>query len=166
MKKTLLALALASALLLSGCGTSSGTQSGTWKLYFASNADSGAAVVPENYIPAQSVPGVDELLAALMAGPGSENMTSPFPSGTYVRSWTLQDGVLTVDVSENYGDLSGIDLTIADYCITLTMCQLEDVDSVTVTVDGEELRSRSHQDLHVDEVLTSGVPAGGDAQTD
>ena len=51
-----------------------------------------------------------------------------------LRSWTLNNGLLTVDFSSTYGTLSGIDLTLADYSVVLTLTQLEEVETVMITV--------------------------------
>jgi germination protein M len=69
--------------------------------------------------------------------------------------WSLQDGVLNVEFSEGYGGLSGIDLTIADYCVTLTLCQLDEVRSVAISVDGDIVPSRYYETLHSSDVLLS-----------
>ena len=76
-------------------------------------------------------------MAALLSGPQSAELRSPFPSGVRLRSWRLEEGVLRLDLSEAYGGLSGVDLTIADYCIVLTLCQVEGVEAVDITVEGE-----------------------------
>ena len=49
----------------------------------------------------------------------------------------MNNGLLTVDFSSTYGTLSGIDLTLADYSVVLTLTQLEEVETVMITVGGE-----------------------------
>src|SRR5699024_5504168 len=58
--------------------------------------------------------------------------------------------------SEPYGGLSGIDLTLANYCLTLTLCQVEDVDAVQVTVEGETLPFQTTTQLRPEDVILSG----------
>ena len=58
-------------------------------------------------------------MEALLEGPRSETLKSPFPTGTQVLSAVLKDGHATVDLSYPYSTLSGVSLTIADYCICL-----------------------------------------------
>ena len=63
-------------------------------------------------------------------------------------SWELRaDGVLSLDLSEHYSGLSDVSLTLADYCIVLTLGQLESVEQVEITVAGRPLSYRSHQVL-------------------
>ena len=73
---------------------------------------------------------VEDLLDALLDGPPLDSgLRSPFPAGTRLLGWQLdQDGLLWVDLSESYGSLTGIGLTLADYCLTFTLCQLEEVE--------------------------------------
>lgn len=79
---------------------------------------------------------VEELTELLLAGPEGEGLASPFPAGTRVRSWRQEEGRVTLDLSEAYGGLTGVELTLADGCIVLTLCQLEDVEEVYITVEG------------------------------
>lgn len=101
---------------------------------------------------------VDGLMAALMADPTVDgSLRSPIPEGTRLLGWKLDDGLLRVDLSEEYGSLAGIGLTIADYCITLTLSQLPGVERVTVTVGGHELDQRYRQELSAEQVILSGA---------
>ena len=58
---------------------------------------------------------VEDLLDALLDGPPPDSgLRSPFPAGTRLLGWQLdQDGLLWVDLSESYGSLTGIGLTLA-----------------------------------------------------
>lgn len=67
----------------------------------------------------------------------------------------MEDGCLHLDLSEQYGGLTGIDLTIADACLTLTFCQVEGVEAVYVTVEGSEIPYRPIQRLTLEDVLLS-----------
>ena len=60
-----------------------------------------------------------------------------------------------VDLSSAYRNLSGIDLTLADYCITLTLTQLSAIRSVSILVRGQELSYRDSQRFRPRDVLLS-----------
>jgi len=98
---------------------------------------------------------VEEMMDLLLAGPSSKELISPFPEGVTLKNWSLEDGVLKLNLSEQYNSLSGIELTIADYCITLTMCQLPKINTVIISVEGELISFRDHQTLRVSDVLLS-----------
>lgn len=99
----------------------------------------------------------EKLMEALLEGPRSETLKSPFPTGTQVLSAVLKDGHATVDLSYPYSTLSGVSLTIADYCITLTLTQLSEITSVSITVRGQELAYRDKQYFSDEDVLLSSM---------
>lgn len=84
---------------------------------------------------------VPALLEALLDGPGADSgLTGPLPAGTEAADWSLEDRVAQVVLSGPYGELSGFDLTLADCCIVLTLCQLPEVDGVRITAEGQPLQ--------------------------
>ena len=76
------------------------------------------------------------LLDRLLAGPAEPGLCSPFPEDLVLRSWTLENSQLRLDFSEAYEGLSGVDLTLANCCLALTLCQAEGVETVYITVEG------------------------------
>lgn len=106
-----------------------------------------------------SEPTVEEMMQALLEGPVSNDLESPFPPGVELLSITVNENTHTarVDLSEQYGDLVGFDLTLADYCITLTLCQRPDIEAVRVTVEGSIIPYRDRQKMTAGDVLLSGI---------
>ena len=68
-------------------------------------------------------------------------------------SWELSDGLLTLNLSEQYGGLADVSLALADYCLVLTMSQIAGVDSVQIQSDGHTYHSRSHQTMTSQEAV-------------
>lgn len=122
------------------------------QLYFASTENYGPAISGEPYTGPDD-PTAEDLLNALLAGPNSEQLRSPFPAGLSLRGFSLEENHLTVDFSEQYGGLTDVSLTLADYCLVLTLCQLEEIDSVEITISGHSTTYRSHQILTPEEVI-------------
>lgn len=146
-------LLLVLLLTLSGCKTSS--KNGGYQLYFRVDPETsthGAAIAGQNY-PGREEPGVEELFAALIAGPTQNGLVSPFPQGVTLISWELSDGLLTLNLSEQYGGLADVSLALADYCLVLTMSQIAGVDSVQIQSDGHTYHSRSHQTMTSQEAV-------------
>lgn len=102
---------------------------------------------------------IPALMSALLAGPPEEEveLTSLIPAGTRVLSWSLEEGVASVELSAAYAGLVGIDLTLADCCITLTLAQLPEVEGVRVTVNGGGQSYRDRRVLYPKDVLFSGA---------
>ena len=151
--RRMVSLLLILLLVLSGCGSSRNGEG--YQLYFQTDPQAsthGAAISSQNY-PNKGEPGVEELFYALMAGPTQSGLVSPFPQGVTLVSWELSDGLLTLNLSEQYGGLADVSLTLADYCLVLTMSQIAGVESVQIQSDGHTYHSRSHQTMTAQEAV-------------
>ncbi len=154
-------LALCLTLALTGCGVARLRQEESGlKLYYCpedlSHLSGGDALcyatVPWDTLPdGDRQERVEAALALLMAD--REGFESPIPAGTRLLGCTVLGGTVWVDFSEAYGQLSGMDLTTADYCVTLTLTQLEGVHVVRITVAGRELAYRDTNLLLAGDVL-------------
>lgn len=102
---------------------------------------------------------IPALMSALLEGPPEEEaeLASLTPEGVRVLSWSLEEGVANVELSAAYAGLVGIDLTLADCCITLTLAQLPEVEGVRVTVNGGGQSYRDRRVLYPKDVLFSGA---------
>lgn len=151
MKKILLCL-LTVCLLLAGCASS--PASGSYQLYFPRvSYVEGPALGTQAFTPSGGEDGAEALLTALLAGPDDPELYSPFPHGVSLRACSLREGVLYLNLSEQYDGLSGIDLTLADCAITLTLCQLEEVSGVCIMVENGSLPARYRQVLAAQDIL-------------
>lgn len=101
---------------------------------------------------------VRALLEALLAGPDEPLLSSPIPEGTALKSLKVSGRRAQIDLSAQYARLTGIDLSLADYCITLT--QLPNVNAVSITADGRELPYRETQVLLSADTLLSSRESG------
>ena len=170
MKRQIMLLVLSLWLLMgSGCSFP-GKQDG-YQLYFVtdSSVSHGPALASEPYSGSKSKkeaaePTPGELVQALLNGPSTEGLTSPFPKGLTFQWWDWDEeksGNLRIGLSEQYGGLTDVSLTLADYCIVLTLSQLEGVESVEIISEGYMANYRSHQLLRPEEaVLTEPVLPG------
>ena len=148
-----LPILLALLLSLSACGgREEPREESGYRLWFAADDRQagyghGPALDSEAY-PGEDEPGPEELLSALLAGPAREGLRSPFPRGVTLRQWSWDEerpGVLLVGLSEQYGALADVSLTLADYCIVLTLSQVEGVEAVEISTQGYQASYRSHQ---------------------
>ena len=100
------------------------------------------------------IPG--DLIQALLQGPTREGLKSPFPKGLYCRWWHWDEeepGKLRVGMSAHYDGLTDVALTLADYSLVLTLCQLPEVECVEIVSQSGSQSYRSHPLLSVQEVL-------------
>ena len=171
MKKfSLLALAiLASLLAFAACsGGAQDEEESGYALYFLSDPDSSGggdaiAAASERFIPDETMDTEDcvrALMEHLLAGPDEAALRSPIPDGTMLRSLSVSGRRAEIDLSAQYARLSGIDLSLADYCITLTLSQLANVNAVRITANGSELPYRKTQVLLAADTLLSSRESG------
>lgn len=158
MKKRIFLLLLCLALLLTGCAASRRTPKQTFRIYGLSGAPGGDAISAVDVdwserksltVDQQAQAALEQLLGAC-TGPGYR---TPIPQGVTLRSCQLTGGMALVDFSQGYEQLSGIDLTIADYCVTLTLSQLPGISVVRITVEGQDLAYRTHSLLRSQDLL-------------
>ena len=90
------------------------------------------------------------IMELLLGGCTDSDFIRPMPEGTAVNSCTVTGGTVSVDLSREYDQLMGVERTIADYCITLSLMQLDGIYAVRLTVDGRLPEGRTN------EVYTSG----------
>ena len=161
--KRLLSLLLALLLFaLTGCANG-----GTWddrtylKLYYPAPLDSaqgGDAIAHVNIAwddmsQEDTQTQAERVLMLLMGECEEDGFTVPVPRGTLLRHCRVENGVAHVDFSEAYGTLSGMKLTVADYCVALSLTQITGVEQVAITVDGQELAYRDSQRFRARDVL-------------
>ena len=171
MKKLpLFILALLAALVaFASCAKSAqeDEESG-YALYFLSDLDTsggGDAIAASSlrFTPGEAMSTEDcvrALMELLLAGPDEAALHSPIPEGPALRSLKVSGRRAEIDLSAQYARLSGIDLSLADYCITLTLSQLPNVNAVSITANGSELPYRKTQVLLSADTLLSSRESG------
>lgn len=93
---------------------------------------------------------------ALMSAPEDVELTSAVPSGVRITGTSFSGRTVSVTMNEGYTELSSIDKTLLDACVTLTMCSIPGVDYVSfINEDGETLGSMSSEDILLRNTTTS-----------
>lgn len=142
---------------LAGCAPHA-NQEGASLWYTADLEDWDNATTALEATPYTGEMAVPDLMEALLSEPPEKSgLVSPFPEGTRLQQWNQEGKRVTVDLSWPYGDLVGIELTLADYCITLTLTQLEGVEEVCITVNGNALPYRERQVFTAQDVMFTGA---------
>lgn len=156
--KRMIALLLTLLLLLTGC-TPQATEEEGLRLWFAADAKEWTADAKAlDHCPYGGAETVPALVAALLEGPPENSgLRSPIPEGTELLDWSVRYGVLSIDLSRNYNDLVGVDMTLADYCLTLTLTQLKGVNGLRITVNGQPPAFRDRQIFYAGDVVFSGA---------
>ena len=92
-------------------------------------------------------------MSLLLNKDGSMDFPSPLPQGTELLNCSVSGGIATLDFSAAYRRLSGFDLTVANYCITLSASQIPSVRWIQLLVEGQPLPTRESEYLTTGDVL-------------
>ena len=153
MKRTVFpCLLLAAALLLSGCaapaflsrlfpGEAAETSDGLFLYRVAADPSDGGSLIRTAPCPpsAGGATDVASLLAVFAAPTADEGQACALPSGVSVEDWSLDNGVITLELSPSFLDEPDMTRTVAALCAALTLCQLDEVEAVTVAAGGRTL---------------------------
>lgn len=171
MKKLLaLALSLLLALpLFSACAARAQEQSKEgYALYYLADPGSAGgadaiAAAGKRYVPDETMTAEEcarALLEQLLAQPEEDSLHPPVPDGTTLQALTISGRRARIDFSAQYGRLSGVELSLADYCITLTLTQIPNVNAVSITANGRDIPYRRLQVLLAADTLLSSRESG------
>ena len=100
--------------------------------------DSGSAVDRVTYTAAHRGDLLHEALVRLAEDPEEKTkMRSAFPPDLHINTYSLEDREITVDLTASYHDLAPVEKTLVRCCLVMTLCSLEEVDQVTISVEGK-----------------------------
>ena len=143
-KMTALLLSIAVILSLTGCRSDLKPVD----FYYPRQTDSIQFGVPDGLISSdpREVAGhtgdLRYLISLYLRGPLDSGLQSPFPEGTMLEDISTEDGVVTVSLSREFSQLSGMELTLACACLSSTCFGLTDAEFVTILSPKTELYSQ------------------------
>lgn len=139
MKRLILPIAIL-LMLLCACADEGGD--GGLEIYRLVRPDyqPGMGLISAEIIePSEGTDPLDAALESLMTESVQPELQRGTPEGLEIIGCTLRNGHLRLDVSEEYRELEGIERTVADYCLTMTLCSLEGICTVSVYCGNEAL---------------------------
>ena len=148
----ILACVMVCLLGCSGCSESAKEESGKLQLYYL-NGDlsslQGTAYVPSDgqqigEMSTEAVAG--DMLLQLSQNTEDVSLSAPV-QGFTIDGVQLRDGAMTVTLSAEYEDLSGTKEILTRAAMVDTLCQLEEVNTVTFLCGGESLRDADGNQL-------------------
>lgn len=140
MKKIWMSALLLLCLLgLAACGEEEQGEAGSYNVYYVSNSETKVETRP--YLMQSDTPEeqLAELIACLSAMPEKLEYKAPLAMGFEVLSVELSDGRVALDVSADYKKMSVIREVLVRAAIVRTLTQLQDINYVSITVEGEPL---------------------------
>ena len=141
----LIPLVLLLAILLCACGKDGSDNSGsTLTVYRPVKVEyrtTGELIRSEKISLGKDAEPVQGAAYAISALAVDDEMESILPDGVEIVSAEQNGRVAKVTMNASYRTLDGMRKTIADYCITLTMCSIPQVDYVSIYVGSDIIES-------------------------
>lgn len=154
--KQLFALILTLVLLLTACGTRGEETVCVYYPVETSLTEYGQSALDYELWETGEDLTPELLFERLLQAPEKDGLRAVIPTGTRLLSVSRAGSILTLNLSEHYSDLSGMELTLANYAILLTMTQLEEVSYVVFLVESHPLVGAVSQPLGIQNALFTG----------
>lgn len=140
MRKRLPLCAAAAAvllILLSGCAAAEQAYGeNRLEVYYrreSSDLSDGSAIGKVGFSVNSEDDRLHQALSLLMSDPEREDLFSAFPADVRIESYNLDEaGEISVIFGDGYSDMSPARRTLARCCLVLTLCDLEEVESVSI----------------------------------
>lgn len=149
MKRSLF-LSLLFLLLLTGCGEghigSEEPRSVTFYYASAGTEQLSADVAIGMEDRSVQVYTLNELMDVYFRGPVSDNLKSPFPSGTSLVGISETADGIQLTMSGEFFTLQGVDLSIASCCLANTVCDYVDVQQIVLVDEMRRISLKLHPD--------------------
>lgn len=75
------------------------------------------------------------IVQVYLAGPQTDTLANPFPAGLILKNLSCDDSTVYITVSSELADLTGLSLTIACGCMTMTLLELTGMETVCITAE-------------------------------
>ena len=135
----ILLAAVLCSLLLAACGNENQENQNVYQVYYLNNGETKVEMHPHEMLATDEEGQLDELLECLSTNPEKLEYKAPFTMGFQVKGVSLDGGRLTIDVDENYLNLTVTTEVLVRAAIVRTLTQISNVNYVTITVEGNQL---------------------------
>lgn len=146
--KRILGVLLAGVLLLSGCGQWQKSQKeSAYHLYCLDKT--GTTLVQEPYEPKEGTGQklIKELVDALQEKPAKDGNQALLSNGISIKTYTLENGLLTLNLSGEYGELARPQEVLVRAGLVRTFVQVPEVERVTLLTDGDPLKDSKGREI-------------------
>jgi len=99
------------------------------------------------------------LLSQYLKGPTSSELKSPFPTGCEIMDITLDQSTARITMNSSFAALSGVELTLACACISLTARSITGYATVEIRAADTLLDNRESIIIDTNNILLTDAPA-------
>ena len=133
-------LFLAAVLLCAGCGSSGQMDMDRIKnIYYVNNTETGVEMHEYEMQADSREEELEELIERLGTMPSKLEYKAPLQMGFALLSYRLEEGILYLDMSEEYHNMSATKEVLVRAALVRTLSQAEGVSYVMITVGGAQL---------------------------
>ena len=140
MKKILSALLLLTiAVSLCACSDTQKVEVPVYFYYPAKTVSYGTqdgVITPEKRESKDFINDPTGLLNLYLQGPADNSLQNPFPKELSVRSYAVLDTEVILELSPQFSEISGLDLTLACASLGKTIFRMTDTEKVTIFTEG------------------------------
>ena len=97
---------------------------------------------------------LDSLMTAYLEGPYNVLLHSPFPKGTKLISVQTGKELIEVVLSDEFAALEGIDLTVACACISNTLLEISNAETIRIRAESVPLGNAEYIDMTAQSLLS------------
>jgi len=88
---------------------------------------------------------IADILKQYFSGPRANDLVSPFPAKLSCEDVSIEDGIVTLHLSNEYSSLTGVRLSLASACITMTLSQIDFVKGVQIRTAAGTLSEQANE---------------------
>lgn len=152
--KSIIPLILAICLVLAGCTTETGRT--TLNFYYCTEEfDFGPedrAIESETRKEILDHLAYRDIIERYLDGPISSKLYNPFPNGTTLISITIEQQTTSIVLNNAFAQLTGINLTIACACLSLTVGEFTGCPKVQISAQNALLDNRQSITIDINEL--------------
>ena len=94
-----------------------------------------------------------QFLRRYLKGPDSDDLVSPFPTGTFLVHLSIDSDTVKIRLSTDFASLTGHDLILACACITLTVLDYTGLTYVNISVEGAQINDKTSVTMCRDDII-------------
>lgn len=133
-------LLIAAVLLCAGCGSGGQMDMDRIKnIYYVNNTETGVEMHEYEMQTESQEEELDELIERLGTMPSKLEYKAPLQMGFTLLSYRLEEGILYLDMSEEYHNMSATKEVLVRAALVRTLSQAEGVKYVVISVEGAQL---------------------------
>ena len=95
----------------------------------------------------------DASIAEYLKGPVDSVYSNPFPKNTKLISFEMQDDIIHLVLSDNYATLTGLHLSVANACLSMTVLELTGANTVSIQCESVQIDGQNSIMITRDSIL-------------